>query len=173
MPAVLVEAGAVRALLPQLDLARPFEYGRSPAASTLAGLCGCQAGREEVRDGGGIAPLKALVLQREGSDEEGSGGAGHEGEHAVRFDQRDASAALLALRATPEELAAGPPLSLEQLRRYAYCSHAWLLGRAASPTEGYSEEEEAARVPQLAAGEEVDSEGEEAEWEAPQGEQLH
>ena len=133
MPALLVEAGAVRGLLPQLDLQRPFAYNRCSAAATLAGLCRCAVGREEVRGGGGVALLKALVARGEGLPPD------------KRFEQRDAAGALLVLRLSPEEAAAAPATPPALLRRLAFCSHSWLLGRAAAPTEGYSPEEAAAR----------------------------
>lgn len=91
--------------------------------------------------------------------------AGSDGsEHALRFDKRNASHCLLALGVAAEQAAEALAVGLETLRRFAYCSHAWLLGRAEQPGEGYSPEEVAARVPQLAAGEEERDEGE-PEWE--------
>jgi hypothetical protein len=63
MAGVLVEAGAVRGLLQQLDLGTPFEYSRCSAASALRGLCQAAEGRREVRQGGGVRLLKQMVLQ--------------------------------------------------------------------------------------------------------------
>ena len=90
--------------------------------------------------------------------------AGPLGEKLVRFDKRDASGCLLALRLTEDEAAEEPAVSIPQLRRWNHCSHAWLLGRVAEPTEGYSEDEQAALLPLLATGEEQD-ETDEEDWE--------
>lgn len=62
MPAV---PGGLAALRPAAPCRQPFPYSRCSAAAALAGLCACEAGRDEVRAGGGVALLKALVLQAE------------------------------------------------------------------------------------------------------------
>lgn len=65
MAGLLVEAGAARGLLAQLDLARPFQYNRCSAAAAAAGLCTCAEGRSELRSGGAVPLLERLVLQPE------------------------------------------------------------------------------------------------------------
>lgn len=107
MPDVLVEAGAARGLLQQLDLRQPFPYSRCSAAAALSALCACSAGQEEVRAGGGLALLKALVLQEEPDT--------IQGEVLVRFDQRDAASCLLALELTEEEAAQEPAVDHSML----------------------------------------------------------
>jgi len=52
-------------VLPKPACRQPFPYSRCSAAAALAGLCKCEAGREEARAGGGVALLKALVLQED------------------------------------------------------------------------------------------------------------
>ncbi|EFN54991.1 hypothetical protein CHLNCDRAFT_134795 [Chlorella variabilis] len=138
----------------------PFEYNRCSAAAAMWGLCKCAAGRGEVRRGGGVRLLKLMALQAEAGGEQ----PGPLGEKLVRFDKRDASGCLLALRLTEDEAAEEPAVSIPQLRRWNHCSHAWLLGRVAEPTEGYSEDEQAALLPLLATGEEQD-ETDEEDWE--------
>ena len=134
VPEALTEAGAVAGLLPQLDLAVPFPYHRCSAAAALAGLCQCAAARAEARAGGALRLLKQLVLQ-----EEPPGGSSE-----VRFQRRDAAACLLeGLDIDEEEAAAEPAVSLDALRRYAACSHAWLRCEAAEPTDGYAADEAA------------------------------
>ena len=59
----------------------------------------------------------------------------------MRYDRRDGSGALLELGLTPEEAALPPAVSIPQLRRWKYCSHAWLFGGVALPDEGYSADE--------------------------------
>lgn len=62
---------------PVLPCRQPFPYSRCCAAAALAGLCACDAGREEVRAGGGVALLKAMALQQDAG--EGGGEAGYAG----------------------------------------------------------------------------------------------
>lgn len=153
MPDVLVEAGAVRGLLQQLDLRQPFPYSRCSAAAALEALCACDAGRDEVRAGGGVALLKALLLQAEEDAGEAAGpGAGTE--RLVRFDKRDAAGCLLALHLSPEEAAAEPAVQWGTLLELSNCSHAWLKGEVPEPTQGYSQQELAAGLHRLALGEE-------------------
>ena len=54
---------------PSLACRLPFQYNRCSAAAALAGLCECQAGRNEARSGGAIPLLKNLVLQQEEPDD--------------------------------------------------------------------------------------------------------
>lgn len=78
------------------------------------------------------------------------------GRERVRFEQRDAAACLLALSASRHSEVDEPQTVPDGvLRRLAHCSHAWILGRAAQPNEGYSAAERAKRLPQLARGEET------------------
>ena len=58
---------------------RDFPYPRCHAAATLATLCCREAGRDEVRIGGGIPLLKAVALQQDADAAEGADG---EREHA-------------------------------------------------------------------------------------------
>ncbi|KAL4441278.1 hypothetical protein ABPG77_011515 [Micractinium sp. CCAP 211/92] len=151
MPDVLVEAGAVRGLLQQLDLRQPFPYSRCSAAAALAALCASDTGRDEVRAGGGVALLKALVLQSEATaSATAEPGAGTE--LLVRFDKRDAAGCLLALDISPEEAAAEPAVERRTLLALHHCSHAWLKGEVAEPGQGYSEQELAAGLNRLALG---------------------
>ncbi|KAI3438164.1 hypothetical protein D9Q98_000601 [Chlorella vulgaris] len=160
MPEVLVEAGAVRGLLQQLDLRVPFQYNRCSAAAALAALCKHAEGRQEVRRGGGIRLLKELVLQAEPASEPECG------EHLIRFDKRDASTCLLALRLTADEVAQSPLIDLQQLRSYSHCSRAWLLGHVSAPATGYSAEEVTAGLQLRAAGE-----AEEDGWDTDEAEE--
>jgi len=84
---------------------------------------------------------------------------------------------LLQLELTAEEEAAEPAVSRATLLALHHCSHAWLLGRAAAPTEGYGAAELAAGVDQMAlgaAGDEGGSEGEDEEGDGSEdeGEQV-
>ena len=65
MPQILTDAGAVRGLLPQVDLRVPFRYARCSAAAALWGIARCDSGRDRIRQAGGVQLLKLLVLQEE------------------------------------------------------------------------------------------------------------
>lgn len=88
------------------------------------------------------------------------------GEHLIRFDKRDASTCLLALRLTADEVAQSPLIDLQQLRSYSHCSRAWLLGHVSAPATGYSAEEVTAGLQLRAAGE-----AEEDGWDTDEAEE--
>lgn len=79
-------------------------------------------------------------------------GLGPHNEQLVRFDKRDAAAALLQLGVTEQEVA-GVGLTLAQLWAFKNCSHAYLYGRVSAPDAGYTSAELAQlQVQQRAAG---------------------
>lgn len=74
---------------------QPFPYSRCSAAAALEALCACDAGRDEVRAGGGVALLKALLLQAEEDAGEAAGpGAGAPGKVPNSAGPTAASAAV-------------------------------------------------------------------------------
>lgn len=89
----------------------------------------------------------------------------------MRFSKRDAAGCLLQLDLTEEEEAAEPAVSRGTLLALNFCSHAWLLGRAAAPTEGYGPAELAAGVDQMALGAAGDEGGSDGEVEEEEGDE--
>ena len=87
--------------------------------------------------------------------------AGPDAEFLVRYEKRDAAGCLLQAGISAAEAAEEPAVDLAALRQLKYCSSAWLRGSVAGPAEGWSAEEEATGVPQLAAGLGGEAEGDE------------